>query len=98
MATGKTEWLVLGLDKDKRTVTLSAAGQALYGDRALLESALLYLVEKPNGAMEIVTFADFQHRYAEELNEHFGKQANQAAEKGESDRAEKTNNSSIETQ
>ena len=61
--TGKTEWQVLWVNKEEM-ITLSPAGHLLHGDRDLMKRSLWYLVEKPNGAIEILTYSEFQKRYA----------------------------------
>jgi WD40 repeat protein len=57
--TGKTEWQALQLETDS-AVTLSSSGQPLHGDRELLESAMWYLVEKPDGTVESLSFSEFR--------------------------------------
>jgi Tol biopolymer transport system component len=48
--------------QDDTMVTMSAAGQIRVGDEKTAEAGLRYLVEKPNGAMEVLKYSEFLKR------------------------------------
>jgi WD40 repeat protein/tRNA A-37 threonylcarbamoyl transferase component Bud32 len=54
--------LVIVVLKDGKSVTFSATGELLYGDPAVVEQEIRYLVEKPAGTMEILKPSEFQKR------------------------------------
>ena len=54
--------LVIVVLKDGKSVTFSATGELLYGDPAVVEQEIRYLVEKPAGTMEILKLSEFQKR------------------------------------
>ncbi len=64
VATGKCQWLAIPFKARAESLVFSSSGQIIDGDREVVEAELRYLVEKPNGAMEMVNFTDFQERYA----------------------------------
>jgi hypothetical protein len=43
-------------------ITLSSAGQLIDGDPAAIEIGLRYMVERPNGSMEIIPHSEFVRR------------------------------------
>ena len=61
--THEPQWVALALDNGK-SVTFSAAGEVLHGDPEVVEEELVYLIEKPNGAIELLTPAEFAKRTA----------------------------------
>ena len=50
--------------EDDKCVTLSASGEFLHGKPEDLEERFVYLVEKPNGALEALTPIEFHERVA----------------------------------
>ncbi|MEX2285782.1 MAG: WD40 repeat domain-containing protein [Planctomycetaceae bacterium] len=61
--TSSTEWIGLYL-QDDAMITLSAAGQLIDGDPDAVETGLRYLLERPDGSMEIVRYDEFMRRVA----------------------------------
>ena len=59
--TYQPQWVALALDNG-RSVIFSAAGQILHGDPEVMEKDLVYLIEKPTGAMELLTPSEFAER------------------------------------
>jgi hypothetical protein len=57
--TGEPDWLAVCLTEDE-SVTVSAAGQILFGDPQTLERELVYLVERDNGRIESLKYSEFQ--------------------------------------
>ena len=63
--TGQIQWTALVfLMKDNGTVTFSPSGEILYGDPDVIEKELVYLIEKPSGALELLKPSEFQKRVA----------------------------------
>ncbi len=59
--TAEPEWTAVLLP-NRQSVTFSAAGQILHGDPDVIEENLIYLVEKPSGAMELLRPSEFRTR------------------------------------
>ena len=60
--TGRTEWQVLRLAPEA-TATLNQSGQMMSGDRVAFDTELLFLREKSDGSMEILSPQDFINRH-----------------------------------
>lgn len=61
--TGEPQWLALALSEGN-SVTFGAAGEVLHGDPTVIERELIYLVETPTGAAEILKPTEFRRRVA----------------------------------
>jgi hypothetical protein len=61
--TGEPEWVAVLL-RDGKSVTFRATGEILHGDPELIEKELIYLVETPTGAAEILKPSEFRKRAA----------------------------------
>ena len=59
--TMQPKWVAVVL-KDGKFVTFSAAGEVLYGEPEVVENELVYVVETPSGAMELLKPSEFQKR------------------------------------
>jgi len=59
--SGMQNWSAFYL-QDDTMVTLSSAGQILAGEEKAVETGLRCLVEKPNGAMEVLKYSEFLDR------------------------------------
>jgi len=59
--TLEPRWSTILLPNDQ-SVTFSASGEVLKGDPKVIEKELVYLVEKPDGALEVLTPSGFQQR------------------------------------
>ncbi len=59
--SGRTDWSALYLHDDIM-ITLTSAGQLISRDPDAAEKGLRYLVEKPNGAMEVLKYSEFLKR------------------------------------
>ncbi len=58
---GRLAWMAMYVDQT-RIVTLSAAGEVLDGEAAAVEETLRYLLERPDGSMEILTYSELLKR------------------------------------
>jgi WD40 repeat protein/serine/threonine protein kinase len=54
-------WVAVPL-RDDRSVTFSAAGELRHGDPVAVNREFIYLVEQPDGRLELLTHAEFQER------------------------------------
>jgi len=63
METGEPDWTVLFVS-DSHSFTFSSAGQILHGDPEIAEKELVYVVEKPSGALELLKYSEFHKRVA----------------------------------
>lgn len=63
---GEPAWAGLQL-KDGKTVTFGGAGRILHGDPEVIERELVYLVEKPDGMLEVLRPSEFSTRAGEHL-------------------------------
>jgi len=59
--TRKSDTVIFFLDNDQ-TATFNASGELLDGDPAAVEESFLYLVEKPDKAIEILKHSEFKAR------------------------------------
>jgi len=59
--TGESEWAALLLN-DGKSVTFSPAGKILHGDPDVIENELIYSVETPTGAMEVLKPSEVKER------------------------------------
>jgi len=57
--TGEPQWSALLLNGGQ-SVTFGPTGQILYGDPDVIEKELVYLVQKPNGPIELLKPSEFQ--------------------------------------
>jgi WD40 repeat protein len=59
--TGTTEWTAICL-KENRHVTFSPTGEILHGHPKVIEEELVYLVEPPDGPIELLKPSEFKKR------------------------------------
>jgi len=64
------QWLAIVLDGGT-SATFGADGELRDGDRSIVEEQIVYLVEKPDGAMELLTPSQFQQRIGQVDNQQF---------------------------
>lgn len=81
--TKKTEWMLLLIDGAGTTITLSASGELLHGDREVAKDQLIYLQETPTGKTTQMSYAEFHEKHAETLVRHLGKLGWIAARRGD---------------
>jgi len=62
--TAEPEWVML-YSQDGNSVKFDAGGEILQGEPEIIEKELVYLIEKPNGVIEILKPSEFQQRAAD---------------------------------